>query len=135
MILSPWSEALPFSPLGICPALTRAPILHREGTGEETGGEIWDPLDIAGSVSDEALMWFRAAELKHGRAAMVRDPPTSQTCGRRHAFCGCGADASGRQPPALVAGVCALARPLCLAHVPHAQLHRAGRFHIHTARR
>merc|ERR1719253_839005 len=42
-----------------------------EGTGEETGGEIWDPLDIAGSVSDEALMWFRAAELKHGRAAML----------------------------------------------------------------
>jgi len=42
-----------------------------EGTGEETGGEIWDPLDIAGSVSDEALMWFRHAELKHGRVAML----------------------------------------------------------------
>merc|ERR1719393_647260 len=42
-----------------------------EGTGEETGGEIWDPLDIAGSVGDEALMWFRAAELKHGRVAML----------------------------------------------------------------
>eukprot|EP00966_Prymnesium_polylepis_P225552 5217809-Prymnesium_polylepis.1 len=45
-------------------------LVFREGTGEETGGEIWDPLDIAGSVSDEALMWFRHAELKHGRAAM-----------------------------------------------------------------
>ena len=43
----------------------------REGTGEETGNEIWDPLDIAGSVGDEALMWFRAAELKHGRVAML----------------------------------------------------------------
>merc|ERR1719498_2073265 len=42
-----------------------------EGIGEETGGEICDPLDISGSVSDEALMWFRAAELKHGRAAML----------------------------------------------------------------
>merc|ERR1719253_1385987 len=42
-----------------------------EGTGEETGGEIWDPLSISESVSDEALMWFRAAELKHGRAAML----------------------------------------------------------------
>ena len=42
-----------------------------EGTGEETGGKIWDPLDIAGTVSDEALMWFRAAELKHGRCAML----------------------------------------------------------------
>jgi len=42
-----------------------------EGTGEETGNAIWDPLDIAGSVGDEALMWFRAAELKHGRVAML----------------------------------------------------------------
>jgi len=42
-----------------------------EGTGEETGNEIWDPLDIAGSVGDEALMWFRASELKHGRVAML----------------------------------------------------------------
>ena len=48
---------------GLCPG--------REGIGEETGSEIWDPLDISGSVSDEALMWFRHAELKHGRAAMV----------------------------------------------------------------
>ena len=46
--------------------------LRREGTGEETGGEIWDPLGISNAVSDEAMMWFRAAELKHGRAAMVR---------------------------------------------------------------
>merc|ERR1719262_1834986 len=42
-----------------------------EGTGEETGGVIWDPLDISGSVGDEALMWFRASELKHGRVAML----------------------------------------------------------------
>jgi len=50
---------------------TMAFIDTRAGTGEETGGEIWDPLDIAGSVGDEALMWFRAAELKHGRVAML----------------------------------------------------------------
>merc|ERR1719191_435110 len=42
-----------------------------EGTGEETGGEIWDPLGISNAVSDEAVMWFRAAELKHGRVAML----------------------------------------------------------------
>merc|ERR1712060_96382 len=42
-----------------------------EGTGEETGGELWDPLGISESVSDEAVMWFRAAELKHGRVAML----------------------------------------------------------------
>ena len=46
--------------------------MHREGTGEETGGEIWDPIGISSTVSDEAMMWFRAAELKHGRVAMVR---------------------------------------------------------------
>merc|ERR1719201_342566 len=42
-----------------------------EGTGEETGSEIWDPIGISESVSDEAVMWFRAAELKHGRVAML----------------------------------------------------------------
>ena len=42
-----------------------------EGTGEETGGEIWDPLGFTDTVSDEALMWFRHAELKHGRASML----------------------------------------------------------------
>merc|ERR1711892_299709 len=30
-----------------------------------------DPLGISNAVSDEAMMWFRAAELKHGRAAML----------------------------------------------------------------
>ena len=49
----------------------------REGTGEETGGEIWDPLGISNAVSDEAMMWFRAAELKHGRCAMVRLHPVN----------------------------------------------------------
>jgi len=50
---------------------TMAFIDSLEGTGEETGGQIWDPLDISGSVGDEALMWFRASELKHGRVAML----------------------------------------------------------------
>ena len=53
------------------PAATMAFIDSLEGTGEETGGEIWDPLGISNAVSDEAMMWFRAAELKHGRAAML----------------------------------------------------------------
>ena len=56
---------------------TASPCASREGTGEETGGEIWDPLSISDSVSDEALMWFRHAELKHGRAAMVRPLPSN----------------------------------------------------------
>ncbi len=55
--------------------LTELVHVRREGTGEETGGDIWDPLGISNAVSDEAMMWFRAAELKHGRAAMVRLAP------------------------------------------------------------
>jgi hypothetical protein len=49
--------------------------VRREGVGEETGGKIWDPLGISAAVSDEAIMWFRASELKHGRVAMVRAAP------------------------------------------------------------
>merc|ERR1719197_1295159 len=53
------------------PAAQMAFVDSLEGTGEETGGEIWDPLGISNSVSDEAIMWFRASELKHGRVAML----------------------------------------------------------------
>jgi len=31
----------------------------------------FDPLNLANFGSDETLLWFRAAELKHGRVAMV----------------------------------------------------------------
>eukprot|EP00568_Trieres_chinensis_P010674 CAMPEP_0183312162 /NCGR_PEP_ID=MMETSP0160_2-20130417/40523_1 /TAXON_ID=2839 ORGANISM="Odontella Sinensis, Strain Grunow 1884" /NCGR_SAMPLE_ID=MMETSP0160_2 /ASSEMBLY_ACC=CAM_ASM_000250 /LENGTH=118 /DNA_ID=CAMNT_0025476957 /DNA_START=46 /DNA_END=398 /DNA_ORIENTATION=+ len=31
----------------------------------------FDPLNLATSGSDETLAWYRAAELKHGRCAMV----------------------------------------------------------------
>eukprot|EP00520_Triparma_pacifica_P011142 CAMPEP_0118653296 /NCGR_PEP_ID=MMETSP0785-20121206/11759_1 /TAXON_ID=91992 /ORGANISM="Bolidomonas pacifica, Strain CCMP 1866" /LENGTH=204 /DNA_ID=CAMNT_0006545837 /DNA_START=16 /DNA_END=630 /DNA_ORIENTATION=+ len=31
----------------------------------------FDPLDLANLGSDETLLWFRAAELKHGRVAML----------------------------------------------------------------
>merc|ERR1740127_262605 len=53
------------------PAAQMAFIDSLEGTGEETGGQIWDPLGISEAVSDEAVMWFRASELKHGRVAML----------------------------------------------------------------
>jgi len=32
----------------------------------------FDPLNLATSGSDETLLWYRAAELKHSRVAMVR---------------------------------------------------------------
>merc|ERR1719378_1063981 len=66
------------APVGVrMPAATTASAVKMafvdglEGVGEETGSEIWDPIGIADSVSDEAVMWFRAAELKHGRVAML----------------------------------------------------------------
>ena len=68
MMVSAYLAPMP-APRTVAPKMAFIDTL--EGTGEETGGEIWDPLDIAGSVSDEALMWFRASELKHGRAAML----------------------------------------------------------------
>jgi len=42
-----------------------------EGSDVETGLGIWDPIGISSSVSDEAMMWFRHSELKHGRVAMA----------------------------------------------------------------
>merc|ERR1719198_2271915 len=76
MLSSLSAQAYMAAPMAMPRAMARAEakmafIDTLEGTGEETGGEIWDPLDIAGSVSDEALMWFRHAELKHGRVAML----------------------------------------------------------------
>ena len=41
-----------------------------EGYSVETGMKVWDPLGIAPDDPDE-LNWYRQAELKHGRVAMV----------------------------------------------------------------
>ena len=55
-------------------------VMYREGTGPETGGKVFDPYGFSSSsfASDETLCWFRAAELKHGRVAMVRN--TDRQC-------------------------------------------------------
>jgi len=39
-------------------------------TQREAGG-FFDPLNLAGGKSAETLNWYRAAELKHGRVAML----------------------------------------------------------------
>merc|ERR1719199_1768356 len=41
------------------------------GVSEETGGKVWDPLGLAENADDENLNLLRAAELKHGRVAML----------------------------------------------------------------
>jgi len=54
----------------------KAPTTALGLTLEELGGSSspiknWDPCGLAESGSDETLRWYRAAELKHGRAAMI----------------------------------------------------------------
>lgn len=41
------------------------------GVGQETGGKPWDPYGFATKASTDTLGWFRHAELKHGRVAML----------------------------------------------------------------
>ena len=40
--------------------------------GVETGGKVFDPMGFSKIASAETLAWYRAAELKHSRIAMVR---------------------------------------------------------------
>ena len=40
--------------------------------GVETGGKVFDPMGLSKIASAETLAWYRAAELKHSRIAMVR---------------------------------------------------------------
>ena len=45
--------------------------MHREGVGIETGNKVFDPMGLSKIASEETLAWYRAAELKHSRVAMV----------------------------------------------------------------
>ena len=47
-------------------------VRRREGVGQETGNKVFDPLGFSKIASAETLAWYRAAELKHSRVAMVR---------------------------------------------------------------
>jgi hypothetical protein len=74
------SAALCLSLAGAAAAFAPAPV-ERVSTQvslslDDIGGSSlplpnFDPLNLATSGSDETLLWFRAAELKHGRVAMV----------------------------------------------------------------
>ncbi len=41
------------------------------GASQEFGNRVFDPLGFSKLASDSTLAWFRAAELKHGRVAML----------------------------------------------------------------
>lgn len=37
----------------------------------ETFGKVWDPLGLTTSLDERGMRWFQAAEIKHGRVAMM----------------------------------------------------------------
>ncbi|GMH88640.1 hypothetical protein TrVE_jg13509 [Triparma verrucosa] len=37
----------------------------------ETGKQVWDPLNLMNRLDSKGVAWFRAAEIKHGRVAMM----------------------------------------------------------------
>jgi len=58
------------------PATTKPVSTQLSLTLDDIGGgtpplKNYDPFNLATSGSDETLLWYRAAELKHGRVAMV----------------------------------------------------------------
>jgi len=65
LVLAPAAALSPnFGPTA--PALDGMP-----GIGKETGDKAWDPYGFSLKASSETLGWFRAAEIKHGRVAML----------------------------------------------------------------
>merc|ERR1719311_826517 len=46
-------------------------VADMEGTGPETGGNVFDPLGLSKIASEETMAWYRACELKHSRVAMA----------------------------------------------------------------
>jgi hypothetical protein len=74
LVLALASGAAAFAPAP--PQLRDASTSLRAANLEDMEGstmpfKAWDPFDLAGLGSDETLAWFRAAELKNGRVAML----------------------------------------------------------------
>ena len=61
------------------PSVTMA-VSDLPGISTETGNVVWDPLKLSENMDDANLKLVRAAELKHGRVAMlaVRATPVAQ---------------------------------------------------------
>lgn len=72
--------ALTYSAAAFAPDAHRAPAPTRTSlraanledmAGSTMPFKAWDPFELASLGSDETLAWFRAAELKNGRVAML----------------------------------------------------------------
>ena len=62
--VAPSTAAAPSTVLG-------ADLTSMPGIGKETGDKPWDPYGFATKASTDTLGWYRAAEIKHGRVAML----------------------------------------------------------------
>jgi hypothetical protein len=41
------------------------------GISDEAANKVWDPLELGSQGTEQTLAWFRHAEIKHSRAAML----------------------------------------------------------------
>lgn len=71
LCLSLAGAAAAFAPAPVERASTRVSLTLDDIGGSSLPLPNYDPFNLATSGSDETLLWFRAAELKHGRVAMV----------------------------------------------------------------
>lgn len=72
LVLALASSAAAFSPASQRAESTSLRAVNLEDMeGSTMPFKAWDPLELADLGSDETLAWFRAAELKNGRVAML----------------------------------------------------------------
>lgn len=61
----------PVSPYRAMRAAPQMGVSDMPGLSVETGGKVWDPLGLTENMDEQNLKLMRAAELKHGRVAML----------------------------------------------------------------
>ena len=87
------SSALSYAPMMQPLRATRSSVsmavTDMPGISTETGNVVWDPLNLSENMDDANLKLIRAAELKHGRVAMlaVRTTPRAEFTPARSSAC------------------------------------------------
>ncbi|KAL3924506.1 MAG: hypothetical protein SGILL_001001 [Bacillariaceae sp.] len=71
LVLALASSAAAFAPVAQHASSTSLRASLEDMEGSTMPFQAWDPLELASLGSDETLAWFRAAELKNGRVAML----------------------------------------------------------------
>ena len=71
LVLALASSAAAFAPAAQHASSTAVRASLEDMEGSTMPFKAWDPLELADFGSDETLAWFRAAELKNGRVAML----------------------------------------------------------------